>query len=222
MYRDLSQPFHTGSPTYPGDPEVTVEPTATHEANGYSVHRVELGSHAGTHVDAPRHTEPDGATLDDREIAEWVFEARLVDPTPCEPREPIGPAAFPEDLDPAVDLLVVRTGWETEWGTDAYRDHPYLTAAFAERCVEAGVGVGLDAFGPDPTAPAGSEMVPTATAEEEPTGVPAHHALLGADLPIVENLRNLVGLPNRFTLYAFPLPLAAGDGAPSRVVAETC
>ncbi len=227
MYRDLSHSLRTGTPTYPGDPGVSVDPAATHEADGYSVHSVELGSHAGTHVDAPRHTEPDGATLDDRAVGEWVLDARLIDLTPCEPREAIGPDAFPETLDPAVDLLVVRTGWADTWGTDAYRDHPFLTPAFAERCVDAGVGVGLDAFGPDPTASAetdtGATDRDTGPTErvDEPTGFPAHHALLGADLPIVENLRNLAGLPDRFTCYAFPLPLAEGDGAPARVVAET-
>ncbi|WP_058365496.1 cyclase family protein [Haloparvum sedimenti] len=218
MYRDLSHPLRTGAPTYPGDPDVSVEPAATHEADGYSVHSVELGSHAGTHVDAPRHTEPDGATLDDGGVGEWVFDARLLDLTPCEAREGIEPAAFPDDLDPEIDLLVVRTGWANAWGTDAYRDHPFLTPAFAERCVDAGVGVGIDAFGPDPTAPAEpTDHEPG----DEPTGFPAHHALLGADRPIVENLRNLAGLPDRFTVYAFPLPLAEGDGAPARVVAET-
>ncbi|GAB3410784.1 cyclase family protein [Haloparvum alkalitolerans] len=218
MYRDLSHPLRTGAPTYPGDPDVSVEPAATHEADGYSVHTVELGSHAGTHVDAPRHTEPDGATLDDREVGEWAFDARLLDLTPCEPREAVGPDAFPDDLDPAIDLLVVRTGWADRWGTDAYRDHPFLTPEFAERCVDAGVGVGLDTFGPDPTAPAESADDDSG---DEPTGFPAHHALLGAGLPVVENLRNLAGLPRRFACYAFPLPLAESDGAPARVVAKT-
>jgi kynurenine formamidase len=49
--------------------------------------------------------------------------------------------------------------------------------------------------------------------------VPAHHALLGEGLPIVENLRNLGALPNRFTLHAYPLRLDA-DGAPVRAVAD--
>jgi len=205
-------------PTYPGDPEASVSRHATHERDGYSVSELRCGSHTGTHVDAPRHTEPDGATLDERDVDEWVFDARLLDLAPCEPREPVEVEAFPADLDADVDLLVVRTDWEEHWNEPRYRDHPYLTREFAARCRAAGVGVGLDTFGPDPT-PSGDDTG-TEPARDEPTGAPAHHALLGDGLPIVENLRNLGSLPARFSLYAFPIPLRDGDGAPARAVAE--
>lgn len=205
-------------PTYPGDPAVSLSSHATYEGDGYSVQELHCGSHTGTHVDAPRHTEPDGATLDERDVAEWAFEARLVDLAPREPREAIGAEAFPPDLDGDVDLLVVRTGWGAYWGEPRYRDHPYLTREFAARCRDAGVGVGLDTFGPDPTPTASDSDIDPAA--EEPDGVPAHHVLLGGELPIVENLCALGALPERFTLYAFPLPLAESDGAPVRAVAE--
>lgn len=224
MFRDCSRSIESGMPTYPGDPEVSVSAHATHESDGYSVQELRCGSHTGTHVDAPRHTEPDGETLDERDLDQWVFDARLVDLAPCDPREPIGADVFPTDLDvdgdgvTDVDLLVVRTGWAEYWGEPRYRDHPYLTREFAARCREAGVGVGLDTFGPDPTPTASDTSVEPAT--DEPAGVPAHHELLGDGLPIVENLRNLGTLPDRFTLYAFPLPLAECDGAPVRAVAK--
>ncbi len=48
---DLTRPVESGTPTYPGDPEVRIEPHATHADDGYRVSRVALGSHAGTHVD---------------------------------------------------------------------------------------------------------------------------------------------------------------------------
>ncbi|MGZ0745578.1 cyclase family protein [Haloparvum sp. AD34] len=218
MFRDCSQPIDSGMPTYPGDPEVSLTAHATHESDGYSVQGLRCGSHTGTHVDAPRHTEPDGATLDEGDVGDWVFEAQLVDLAPFDPREPIGADAFPTDLDADVDLLVVRTGWEEYWGEPRYRDHPYLTREFATRCRDAGVGVGLDTFGPDPTSSGDDTEVEPAP--DEPKGVPAHHVLLGGELQIVENLRNLESLPTRFTLYAFPIPLADGDGAPVRAVAE--
>lgn len=218
MYCDLSHPIESGMPTYPGDPDVDLAAAATHAADGYAVTDVRMGSHTGTHVDAPRHTEPDGDTLDARDIDAFVYDARLVDVTPRSPRDRIGPDAFPDDLDrETVDLLVVRTGWADRWGDPEYRDHPSLSPAFADRCVEAGVGVAVDALNPDPSPPtAGRER-----GTEEPAGFPVHHALLGADLPILENLADLSELPERFRLYAFPIPLAAADGAPVRAVAET-
>ncbi len=219
-------------PTYPGDPDVTLAPDATHEADGYATSELRTGTHAGTHVDAPRHTLPGGETIDGVDAGRFAFDARLVDCRPLEPREPIGAEALPDPdagdpgtpgataLDPAVDLLVLRTGWAAHWGTDRYRDHPYLTAAAAERCRELGVGVGLDALGPDPTPPGPAATGPDGSRDAEPDGTPAHDALLGDSLPIVENLCGLEDLPPRFRLYAFPLRLRDGDGSPVRAVAE--
>jgi len=211
-------------PTYPGDPDVTLAPDATHGADGYATSELRTGSHAGTHVDAPRHTLPEGETIDEVDSGRFAFDARLVDLRPLEPREAIAAGALPDPnaldaADSAVDLLVLRTGWATHWGSDRYRDHPYLTAAAAERCRTLGVGVGFDAFGPDPTPPSSGEGTGPSR-EDEPDGTPAHDALLTDTLPIVENLCGLDGLPARFRLYAFPLRLRDGDGSPVRAVAE--
>ncbi|WP_123623399.1 cyclase family protein [Halorubrum sp. CSM-61] len=225
MFRDLSRPIETGMPTYPGDPEVTLAPDATHEADGYATGELRTGTHAGTHVDAPRHTLSDGTTIDEADPGRFAFDARFVDLRALAPREAIGTEALSGavgdgsgTLGDAVDLLVLRTGWAARWGTDRYRDHPYLTEAAAAWCRDRGVGVGLDTFGPDPTA-SGSGSDVTA-ASDEPDGTPAHDALLSDSLPIVENLCGLDDLPTRFRLYAFPLRLRGGDGSPVRAVAE--
>jgi len=209
---DCSQPVETGMPTYPGDPDVSLTPHPTHAAEGYAVTDVRLGSHTGTHVDAPRHTEPEGPTLDDFSVDQFRFDARVIDLSDrdLDDREPIPPEVVPET---DADLLLFATGWDAHWGTDRYADHPYLAPATAERCARRDYHVGIDALNPDPT--------PTdASVSEEPSGVPAHRALLGADRLVIENLTGLVDLPERVTLHAYPLALG-GDGAPVRAVAET-
>ncbi len=209
MFRDLSQPISSGIQTYPGDPPVDVSPAATVDDDGYRVSALACGSHSGTHVDAPSHTEPAGSSLDEHDVGRFVFDARVVDCTGREPRTPIGPDALPGD--DAGDLLVVRTGWDAHWGTDRYLDHPYLTPEAADRCVRAGWSVGVDALNPDPT--------PSPNAiDDEPSGFPTHARLLGAERFILENLTNLAGL-DRFRLYAFPLPIEDADGSPVRAVA---
>lgn len=224
MFRDCSRPIETGMPTYPGDPEVTLTADATHSSSGYATSELRTGTHAGTHVDAPRHTLSEGETLDDLDVGRFAFNARLVDLRPLGPREAITPTALPEPsaLDTGVDLLVLHTGWEAHWGTDRYCDHPYLTGAAAVWCRDQGVGVGLDTFGPDPTPserPLADERI-TDDLDGEPDDTPAHDTLLTDSLPIVENLCGLEDLPRRFRLYAFPLRLRAGDGSPVRAVAE--
>ncbi|OYR53758.1 cyclase family protein [Halorubrum halodurans] len=206
---DCTHRIETGMPTYPGDPDVSRSPHATHEADGYEVTALELGSHAGTHVDAPRHTEPDGRTLGAYDVERFRFDARLVDCRDVGAREAIPPDAVPET---DAELLAFRTGWDDHWGTGRYLDHPYLAPATARRCAEAAHHVATDTLNPDPT--------PTERATpDEPSGVPAHRALLGAGRFVVENLTGLERLPERVTLHAYPLAVDA-DGAPIRAVAE--
>jgi len=207
---DLSHPIESGMPGFPGDPDVSVDPHATVDADGYRVAKLACGSHTGTHVDAPAHTEPDGATLDDLPVSRFVRGAVLVDIRDRDPRSPIRPADLPTA---DAGVVVVRTGWDAHWGDPEYLDHPYLTPAAARHCVEQGYDVAVDALNVDPTPHGGSHP-------EEPDGVPAHHELLGNDRLIVENLTNLGAVPDRFELSVAPLPLADGDGAPVRAVAR--
>ncbi|SIR82440.1 Kynurenine formamidase [Haladaptatus litoreus] len=220
MYLDCSHPLDSGATVYPGDPPVNRTPHATHETDGYRVIDLELGSHSGTHIDAPCHTEPEGQTLDSFPVETFVFDALLVDCREKAAREAIRPADLPEPTDD--DLLVFQTGWDTYWGTDDYFDHPYLAAETARWCAVHDYHVAIDALNVDPTPSenASGDESRREDAEDEPEGVPAHHELLGTDHLIVENLTNLDGLPRRFTLSAFPLSVAEADGAPVRAVAE--
>lgn len=201
--------------TYPGDPPVAVEPALTMTGDGARVSSLSLGSHAGTHVDAPAHTEPDGATLGAFDVSAFRFEARLVDATDLGDREAVPPSRLPDDAG-AVDCLVFRTGWDAHWGTDRYLDHPYLAPETARRCAERGLAVGLDALSPDPT-PKGEDT--DDAHETDVDDFAAHHALLGNECLILENLAGIDALPDRFALSAFPLAVD-GDGAPVRAVAE--
>ncbi|WP_049898191.1 cyclase family protein [Halococcus agarilyticus] len=204
---DLSHRIETGMTVYPGDPSVSVEPHATHARDEYRVDVARLGSHTGTHVDAPIHVIPGGRTLDTYALDRFAFEAEKVDCTDLGDRDPITRERVP---DRELDLVVFWTGWSTHWGTDRYLDHPYLTPEAATACAERGYAVGTDTLSPDPT--------PTENATgSEPDGFRAHHAVLGAGDLVVENLRNLGALPERFELRAYPLALG-GDGAPVRAV----
>ena len=103
----------------------------------------------------------------------------------------IGPDAF-EGIELAGLAVLVRTGWDRHWGTPAYLvGHPFLTGAAAERLVAAGVAaVGIDSLNVDSL--------------EDPSR-PAHTAILGAGLPLIEHLTGLGGLPTgRFRFFAVP------------------
>lgn len=216
--RDLTQRIEAGMPVYPGSDPARVERGSTFDETGVRTTEFSLDSHTGTHVDAPSHMTRDGRDLADFDIADFRFEARLVDCTDRGAREPILADRVQDvierepDVTDDVDLLVFRTDWSTHWGTDRYFDHPYLSADAAAVAADAGFDVAFDVMSPDPTP---SEN----TRPDEPDDHPAHAALFAAGCRIVENLRNLAGLPTRFTLHAYPLPLGR-DGAQVRAVAE--
>lgn len=211
---DLSHPLATGMPVYPGTESVAVEPRATREADNYRTTRLDLDSHAGTHVDAPVHLV-DGPSLEEFPPERFAFDATVADCRPLDAREAVGVDALRDSVpvDPDdVDLVVVATGWDDHWGDDRYFDHPYLTAAAAEWLAERGCDLGVDTINPDPT--------PTDRATgDEPDGFPVHETLLGADRLLVENLRGLARLPDRFDLRAYPLRFADADASPVRAIA---
>lgn len=210
---DLSHPLEDGMPVYPGDPTVQIRTATTVEEHGYNVLDVHMGSQTGTHVDAPFHFLADGARIDQLPLELFLAPAVVVDVRNKPPHTAItweDLASVADRLGPGCALLL-RTGWDVHWGTDAYVDHPFLDGEAAERVVAAGVRtIGVDALSLDETVhhsgPAGDFA--------------AHLAVLGAGGVIVENLRGLEGLVSpEPVLSVLPLRLAGADGAPVRAVA---
>jgi len=204
-------------PVYPETTPVDVERTLTVADDGAKASVLTLQTHAGTHVDAPCHMREGAPCLDGFDVADFRFDAVRVDCTDHGARDPITVEDCP---DPAVaadaDLLAFATGWDAHWGTERYRDHPYLAPAAAEWCADHGCAVGVDGFSPDPT----PSSDPGRERDAEPDDHRAHAALFAADRFIVENLANLTAVPDGFQLHAYPLKLVDGDGSPVRAVAE--
>lgn len=212
---DLSHPITDRMMVYPGDPHVAVRPGLTVPRDGVAVAAIEMGSHTGTHVDAPAHTVAGGATLDRFSLDELSGEALVLDAAArARDRRPLESADLGiEGLAAVPPIVFVRTGWDGCFGTDRYLAHPFLAPEAAVRLRDLGMRVlGVDALSPDPTAPGGGD----GAADH---GFPVHGIVLGGGGLIVENLRGLERLGRRAEVGIFPLPLAGADGAPARVVA---
>jgi kynurenine formamidase len=224
-------------PVYPGDPAVEIVRALSVESDGVEVSRVSLGSHTGTHVDAPSHVVPGGRTIDLLGFDELWGPAVVVGLEDLA----AGEAITASRLAPLVSglsaprrvLLCTRAepcqvpapeGEERTFHPTPHR--PFLTADAARLLWDAGTRLlGIDTPTPDPT-------------HQGPGELPVHQLFLGQDGIIVENLRGLAGfrpaaaggatagtsLHGDWTadveLGVFPLPLAGLDGAPARVVAR--
>jgi kynurenine formamidase len=208
MWHDLTHPIRPGMTTYPGDPPVRVEPWP--DALPWQVSAVCLGSHTGTHIDAPRHVDPTGRTLSEIPPDRFIGRGFILDvPNPDE-NEPIA-AAVLKDWQPGRppgSFVLIRTGWDRYWLDDRYLRHPYLSAGLAAALAALDVAlVGIDALSVDSSV-AGDGA--------------AHRTLLGNGVLIVENLRGLWRLDAtaEYACVFAPLALAAGDGAPVRALAR--
>lgn len=207
---DLSHPIATGMPVYPGDPDVSVESALSIAHHGSNVARLQLGSHTGTHLDAPSHVVAGGRTVDQLDLELLHGIAHILQVTQP-PETFIGQsvrvddiAALPEQLPP---IVCIATGWDQHFYDAQQEHHPHIDPQLAQSLWERGARVlGVDTLSPDPTA-AGTDY-------------PVHEFWLGHDGIIIENLRALTELPDQVKMSVLPLNLAGLDGSPVRAIAR--
>lgn len=211
---DLSHPVATGMQVFPGDPDVRLTNAATVTEDGFQVAELHLGSHSGTHLDAPLHTVPDGASVDQLPLETLMGRARIVSVPGVGDHGLIQWQDVAEELDGLLPgtIVLFHTGWSTHFNTPRYLLHPSFEAEIAVRLLAAGVRlVGVDTLNPDPTPAPGSAG---------PAVLPFHDAFLGAGGAIIENLTNLEAVTWPDPLFsALPLRLAGVDGSPVRAAA---
>ncbi|MEO5992676.1 MAG: cyclase family protein, partial [Arthrobacter sp.] len=124
-------PLRTGMPVYPGDPDVRIESALTVDADGANVLSLAIGTHSGTHADAPRHVSDEWEALDELPLGLFSGAAELVDLRGVDRGAPItaahlagiAPANNDEPGDGEPDdggpqrILLLRTGFAGAWGT---------------------------------------------------------------------------------------------------------
>lgn len=229
---DLSHPIEPTMQIYPGDPVFACHPAATVEKHGYNVTSLSMGSHTGTHLDAPYHFFEGGKKVDELPLEDLVGPAVVIRADrggqQLEPRQPItweelgrrDPESFQklEKSARGVRIALIRTGWSVHWKTPQYLEHPFLERQVAEELLRRGVRVlGVDTLSPDETPAQEGE------GSEGEGGFGVHDVLLREGAMIVENLRGLEELPDlegRSLVASFlPLKIEGCDGSPIRAVA---
>jgi kynurenine formamidase len=213
-YIDLSHAIEHGMITYKGLPAPVMcdflSREASHEryapGTEFQIGRIEMVGNTGTYLDSPFHRYADGldlAGLPLTSLANLECLVARVEPglgravgrLPFKPNEVRGKA------------VLVHTGWDRHWRTDQYfEEHPYVTGDLARWLADAGAAlVGIDSFNIDSTE----------TGER-----PVHTTLLGQNIPIVEHMTGLAGLPDRGSrFFAVPPKVRAFGTFPVRAFA---
>jgi arylformamidase len=203
---DLSHRIVDGMTTYKGFPGPQIcdfwkrEETAAFYDDGssFQIGRIDMIANTGTYLDAPFHRYADGADLAGLELEQLAALPGIVVRQPWESGLMVDTARL-EGLDIEGKAVLVHTGWDRHWGTDAYfDDHPFLTAEAAQLLLNRGARlVGIDSHNIDDT---------------RTKSRPVHSTLLEAGILICEHMTNLGALPDEgFTFTAAP-PKIAGMG----------
>jgi arylformamidase len=109
-------------------------------------------ANTGTYLDAPFHRFAEGADMAGLELGQVAAVPGLVIRQPWETELAVGVDRF-ECHDVAGKAVLVHTGWDRHWRTDAYFDnHPFLTAEAAVWLAAHGARlVGIDSYNIDDT-----------------------------------------------------------------------
>jgi kynurenine formamidase len=216
MLIDLSHPIEHGMITYPDLPAPLICDYLSREASRsryalgveFQIGKIEMVANTGTYLDSPFHRYAHGKDLAALPLEKLAgLEAVVARMSAGAPRA-IGWDAF-EKLDVEGRAVLVSTGWDRHWRTEQYgRENPFLTADACERLRDAGAAlVGIDSVNID---------------NLDDWARPAHSILLGAEIPIVEHMCKLSGLPGgRLRFYAVPPKVARFGTFPVRAFVET-
>src|SRR5262245_24335281 len=196
---DVTVPIDNGMVQWPEHPAIIVKAMTQLTPGGVApVSSLEMGTHTGTHVDAPLHFLLDGAGVDAVPLPNLIGPARVI--------EIENPSAVTQaelrnhNIGHSERLLFKTLNSQRCWnGSEFVSDFVALAEDAATYLAELRtLAIGIDYLS------AGSPEV--------------HRTLLGAGVVIIEGL-NLSGVnPGEYELICLPLKIAGGDGAPARAL----
>lgn len=224
---DLTHTLAKDSPYWPeGTPGTPFHTSvaATYGKDGYFGRNFSMPEHFGTHMDAPLHFDPNGASVDQIPVGKFLAPAVVIDVSSAA-KSDVDYRVTVQDIErwtkvhgaiPSGAVVFFRTGWAARWPSQKR----YMNADgkgvlhFPGLSLEAAryllghahpVGIGIDTGSIDYGAS---------------VHFPVHHLTLSAGLYHLENVANLDELPaTGAVVIALPLKLGGGSGAPTRVVA---
>ena len=201
---DISVPLKDGMVRWPSDPPVRIRPVkriARGDSSDLSL--LSMGSHTGTHMDAPAHFLRGGRPIDRMPLSAVIGPARVI---PVRDPERITPEELRRHRLRRGERILFKTrNSAAHWRGSRFRKRfVHLTAESARYLVSRGVRtVGVDYL---------------SVGGWKKDGAETHRALLRAGIWIIEGLDLSLAHPGRCTLICLPLKIFRGDGAPARAV----
>jgi arylformamidase len=203
IYHDVSLALSPSIVVYPGDPPLKIsERLLISRGDPVNLSILEMSTHTGTHIDAPKHFLDGGATVDELPLDHFLGKAKVLDLTRV---DAIGASDLAPHAIEAGDRILLKTRSAAFVEEAGFReDFAYLTQDGARHLADIGIrtlGIdspSIDAFNSDDYA--------------------AHRTLLGRGIVLIEGLSlSRIG-PGEYEMVALPLNIRGGNGSPVRVV----
>ncbi len=200
---DISVPLRDGMVHWPTDTPFQIKRVFDIErGDSHNLSQILMGTHTGTHIDAPRHFLSHGLSVDQMPLDATVGRARVLeirDPEIIRPEELI-----PQRIRRGERILFKTRNsanmWQTEQFTENFVSISREAADFlASRKVRT---VGIDYL----------------SVGGYKRGGRVHDILLGAGIWLIEGLDFSPVSPGRYDLICLPLKIDRGDGAPARAI----
>lgn len=190
---EITRPLRSDMTIYPGDPSFTRRITSE---GGVTISEICMGSHTGTHMDAPLHMLAGGASIESLPLEGFLQPAHVVS-------IPQNGAVSPEMVRSGVhagEALLIKA----PKGNEEEAVPIFLLPETADFLVDQGVSlVGIDSLSVE----SGADKA-----------FPVHRKLLTAEVVILEGIR-LDHIPDgSYHLMVLPMLIHGGDGAPARAI----
>ena len=201
---DVSVPLRTGMVHWPDNPSVRIERMLDLEhGDAANVSTLSMGSHTGTHMDAPLHFVRGSKGLDEMPLEATIGQARVIEIHDAE-------SVKPEELRPhhirgGERILFKTQNSSRRWHEEAFiEDFVYVSQEAARYLATQEVlTIGTDYLS------VGGFLK---------DGVETHQALLEAGIWVIEGLDLSQVEPGEYELICLPLKVERGDGAPARAI----
>ena len=207
---DLTYNINEDMITYPTPwhPKVEIERLGKIEEVGRNTRKIIIGTHTGTHIDAPLHFIENGNSIEKIPLTKLIGEVTIVDFSSMKCNHSISK----EDIS-QIDIsekILFKFGWGEKWNKmEFYKNHPYFSEEAANYLVSKGVElIGYDTPSPD-----------SSLNNNEGEDSPIHKIFLKNNIILLEYVANLSKINNfnDWNIVVAPMKIEGSDGSPSRV-----
>jgi kynurenine formamidase len=218
---DLTHAYDGKFPTFDGKPGIEMEKVVDFAKDGYTIYKLTIFEHTGTHIDAPLHFSKGGASVDALPVEQLIAPLCILDISAKAAQDP-NATVEPADIEawisangaiPAGACVAMNSGWSARMGDPSWRNLPDGTMAFP----------GFSKAATDLLADAGAASIGVDTLSLDPgnsADFAVHYSWLPSGRFGIEGLANLDQLPaSGATIFIGAPKHRGGTGGPARVMA---